>query len=130
MWGDMRVDVWWYSLLVCDILAFVLFFTRKRTAKALCLCAPLALLSWFAYEQAIDIHLSQNVPIRLDILVVPFAAVFPLVPVCLYLIRVRQAARRLPPADVVAGKSPLVQSTQGEDRASPDERLAHLLKKP
>ena|ERR1041385_7346752 len=118
MWGDVRVDVWWYLMLVCNVLASLLFFTRKRRAKALCLCAPLALLFWIAYEQAIDSQLSQNVPIRVDIPVVAFAAFFPLAPTCLYLIRVRRVAREIPPTAVASAP------------ATPDERLAQLLKKP
>ena len=65
----------------------LLLFTRRPAAKLLCLCAPLALLLWYFYEEAVTIHLSARVPIRLDIPVVVTASTFPVLAACIYGVR-------------------------------------------
>lgn len=77
MWGNLQIDVFWYGILVCDLLATPLLITTSQHAKFLYTSAPVALILWFCYERAIDIHLLAIVPIRLDIPIVVLASLFP-----------------------------------------------------
>ena len=81
MWADMRVDPWFYAMLVVALVSCALFFTKSKWAFSLYLCLPLTLLLWYRYERAIFDHLLDGVPIRIDFPFVAAVAVFPLVPI-------------------------------------------------
>ncbi len=81
MWGDIRIDPWFYAMLLVGLSSCTLFFTKAKWAFALYAAVPIIWLLRQGYENAINEYLISSVPIRLDWPLVVMVAVFPVIPV-------------------------------------------------
>jgi hypothetical protein len=80
MWGDLRVDVWFYGILLSDLLATLLFFKKHKKWNILYITVLASPALWIVYENKIIEYLSMSVPIRLDFPIVAFLALYPIIP--------------------------------------------------
>ena len=80
IWGDLRVDAWFYAVLVVDFVATCLIFARSARLGLLQLSLLANFLLWIAYERAIGDFLSAAVPIRVDFPFVVLLAFYPVIP--------------------------------------------------
>jgi hypothetical protein len=90
IWGDFRVDVWFYGILLIDLVATYMLFTKSRRWRLLQLSILVNTALWIAYERAISEYLSLSVPIRLDFPFVAVLAFYPVYPSCIFARRLRR----------------------------------------
>lgn len=81
MWNDIRVDLWWYLILLTALTATILFFTKSNRYKPLYWLIAVSAICWIGYEASIAKYLSSSVPIRLDFPIVLGFVLFPIIPI-------------------------------------------------
>lgn len=87
MWGDIRVDIWFYAMLLVAASSCIMFFTKSKWCFIFYTSFPLMIVLNRQYEQAIFDHLLDGVPIRLDIPFVMMVLLFPLCPIIFHAVR-------------------------------------------
>ena len=94
MWGDIRVDLWFYAMLAIALLSCTLFFTKTKLAMVLYATLPIIWMLRDGYENAIDEYLSLSVPIRIDWPFVVMVALFPFGPIIFHAVRMSRTQRK------------------------------------
>ena len=92
IWGDFRVDAWFYGIILIDLVATYMLFARSTCWRPLQLSMLVNPALWIAYERAIGEYLSLGVPIRLDFPFVAILAFYPVFPSCIFARRLRRTS--------------------------------------
>ncbi len=90
IWEDIRVDAWFYAILLMNFVATYMLFAKSKRWRLLQISILVNPALWIAYERAISEYLSLGVPIRLDFPFVALLAFYPVFPSCVYARRLRR----------------------------------------